>query len=88
MVDSITNFVGCVPVQSKSQRDLRVCKLLQFTQVLGHADYTYLGENAPAARQMQRLAVRARQALGLPTKDKNRAAYSRGNPLCETQFTE
>ena len=60
-----------------------VRELLQFTQTLGHAECTYLCDNEPAARQLQRMAVRARLALGLPTKDKNPAAYSHGNSLCE-----
>ena len=83
MVDSVTNYVGCVPVRAKSQTDLMVRELLQFTQTLGHAECTYLCDNEPAARQLQRMAVRARLALGLPTKDKNPAAYSHGNSLCE-----
>jgi hypothetical protein len=55
MVDSITNFVGCVQVRSKSQTDLTVRELLQFTQVLGHVECTYLCDNEPAALQVQRL---------------------------------
>ena len=83
MVDSVTNYVGCVPVKSKSQTDVMVRELLQFTQVLGQGECVYLCDNEPAARQLQKLAVRARQALGLPTRDKNPAAYSHGNSLCE-----
>ena len=60
-----------------------VRELLQFTQVLGHGECVYLCDSEPAARQLQKLAVRARQALGLPTRDKNPAAYSHGNSLCE-----
>ena len=86
MVDSVTNYVGCVPVKSKAQTDLMVRKLTQFTQVLGHAEVTYLCDNEPAARQVQKLVVRARQALALPTKDKNPAAYSHGNSLCENSI--
>ena len=83
MVDSVTNYVGCVPVRAKCQTDLMVRELLQFTQTLGHTECTYLCDNEPAARTLQRMAVRARLALGLPTKDKNPAAYSHGNSLCE-----
>ena len=42
MVDSVTYYVGCVPVRSKSQTDLMVRELLQFTQTFGHAECTYL----------------------------------------------
>ena len=40
LVDSVTNFVGCVPVRSKSQTDLTVREFLQCTQVFGHVGCT------------------------------------------------
>ena len=86
MVDSVTNFVGCVPVKSKAQTDLMVRELLQFTQILGHVECTYLCDNEPAALQIQKLVLRARKAMGLPTKDKSPAAYSHGNALCENSI--
>ena len=33
IVDSQTNYTGCVPVKAKSQFDLMVREILQFTQV-------------------------------------------------------
>jgi len=86
MVHSVTNFVGCVPVRPKSQTNLTVGELLQFTQVLGHVECTYLCDNEPAALQVHRLVVLARKAMGLPTKDKSPAAYSHGNALCENSI--
>ena len=63
-----------------------VRELLQFTQILGHVECTYLCDNEPAALQIQKLVVRARKAMGLPTKDKSPAAYSHGNALCENSI--
>lgn len=64
MVDSATNYVGCVPITSKAQFDLMTREVLQFTQVLGHAECVYLADNEPSIRQFQRQAVQARLALG------------------------
>eukprot|EP00435_Cladocopium_sp_Y103_P015276 s4186_g3.t1 len=83
MVDSQTNFTGCIPIKAKSQFDLMVREILQFTQVLGHVECVYLCDNEPSIKQVQQRAVRARLALGLPTRDKTPAAYSHGNSLCE-----
>ena len=65
MVDSVTNFVGCVPVKSKAQTDLMVRELLQFTQILGHVECTYLCDNEPAALQVQRLCGTCQKGHGL-----------------------
>ena len=67
----------------KSQFDLMVHVILQFTQVLGHGEVCYLCDNEPSIRQVQARAVRARLAQGLATHDKTPAAYSHGNSLCE-----
>lgn len=83
MVDSQTNYTGWVPVKAKSQFDLMVREILQFTQVLGHGEVCYLCDNEPSIRQVQARAVRARLAQGLATHDKTPAAYSHGNSLCE-----
>ena len=83
MVDSQTNYTGCVPVKAKSQFDLMVREILQFTQVLGHGEVCFLCDNEPSIRQVQARAVKARLAQGLSTHSKTPAAYSHGNSLCE-----
>ena len=83
MVDSQTNYTGCVPVKAKSQFDLMVREILQFTQVLGHGEVCFLCDNEPSIRQVQARAVKARLAQGLSTHAKTPAAYSHGNSLCE-----
>ena len=79
LVDSQTNFTGCIPIQAKSQFDLMAREILQFTQSLGHSECVYLCNNEPSIRQVQQRAVRARLALGLATRGKTPAAYSHGN---------
>ena len=78
-MDSQTNFTGCIPIQAKSQFDLMVREILQFTQSLGHSECVYLCNNEPSIRQVQQRAIRARLALGLATRGKTPAAYSHGN---------
>ena len=60
-----------------------VREIIQFTQVLGHAECNYLCDNEPSIRQVQERAVRARQSMGLATHSKTPAAYTHGNSLCE-----
>ena len=75
LVDSQTNFTGCLPIQAKSQFYLMVR--------VGHSECVYLCDNEPSIRQVQQRAVRARLALGLATRDKTPAACNHGNSLCE-----
>ena len=70
LVDSSTNYVGCVPIAKKNDFDIMVREILQFTQVLGHAECNYLCDNEPAILQVQKRAVAARMAMGLPTHAK------------------
>ena len=83
LVDSMTNFTGCVPISKKNDFDLMVREILQFTQVLGHSECTFLCDNEPAIMQVQKRAVHARQMMGLVTHSKTPAAYDHGNSLCE-----
>ena len=83
MVDSTTIYTGCVPIKGKNDFAVMVREILQFTQVLGHAECNYLCDNEPSIRQVQERAVRARQSMGLATRSKTPAAYSHGNSLCE-----
>ena len=53
LVDSQTNFTGCIRIQAKSQFDLVVKEILQFTQSLGHSECVYLCNNEPSIRQVQ-----------------------------------
>ena len=81
LVDSSSNYVGCVPIAKKNDFDIMVREILQFTQVLGHADCNYLCDNEPAILQVQKRAVAARMAMGLPTHAKTLAAYTHGNTI-------
>ena len=83
LVDSMTNFTGCVPVSKKNDFDLMVREILQFTQILGHSECTFLCDNEPAIIQVQKRAVNARQMMGLVTHSKTPAAYDHANSLCE-----
>jgi hypothetical protein len=83
MVDSSTNYNRYFPFQGKNDFAVMVREILQFTQVLGHAECNYLCDNEPSIRQVQERAVRARQFMGLATHSKTPAAYSHGNSLCE-----
>jgi hypothetical protein len=73
LVDSQTNFTGCLPIQAKSQFYLMVR--------VGHSECVYLCDNEPSIRQVQQRAVRARLALCLATRDKTPAACNHGNTL-------
>ena len=83
LVDSMTNFTGCVPISKKNDFDLMVREILQFTQILGHSECTFLCDNEPAIMQVQKRAVNARQMMGLVTHSKTPAAYDHANSLCE-----
>lgn len=87
-MDTQTNYTSRVPIQAKSQFDLMVREILQFTQVLGRSECVYLRDFEPSIRQVQQRAVRARLGFGLATRDKTPAAYSHGNSLCETTVGE
>ena len=67
LVGSMANFTGCVPISKKNDFDLMVREILQFTQVLGHSECTFLCDNEPAIMQVQKRAVPARQMMGLVT---------------------
>ena len=58
-------------------------EIIQFTHVLGHSECTYLCDNEPAIKEVQKRAVRARKSMGLATHDKTPAAYTHGNSLCK-----
>eukprot|EP00435_Cladocopium_sp_Y103_P063886 s153_g25.t1 len=83
LVDSSTNFAGCVPIATKHDLDLMIREILQFTQIMGNSECNYLCDNEPSILQVQKRAVNARTAMGLVTHSKTPAAYTHGNSLCE-----
>ena len=85
MVGSHIGYFGVVPVKSKNQTNLLAHEILAFSQVLGHHEVGYFGDNEPTVRQILRTLLNARHALGLrirvfTTKTKDPA----GNGLAET----
>ena len=86
MVCNQTGFISCVPLQSKNQLQLDVMnrELVQFIQMLGHSDVILHCDNEPAILQLQRLAARTRQGVGLKTHMTSSVAYDHaGNSLAE-----
>ena len=83
MVCSQTGYVACVPLQNKNQLDLMNRELVQFVQRLGHSECNLRCDNEPAILQLQRLATRTRQSMGLKTKMTSSVAYDHGNALAE-----
>ena len=83
LVDSSTNFTGCVPISKKNDFDVMVREIIQFSQTLGHGECNFLCDNEPSIMQVQKKAVQARRAMGLMTHSKTPAAYTHGNSLCE-----
>ena len=83
MVCSQTSYVACVPLQGKSQLDLTNRELVQFTQRLGHSEVIFRCDNEPAILQLQRLATKTRQAMGLKTRMTSSVAYDHGNASAE-----
>ena len=59
-------------------------ELLAFTQILGHEAVQYYCDNEPTARQIVRLLVASRTAMGLKTTMRTTKLYdSAGNSLAE-----
>lgn len=58
-------------------------ELVQFIQRLGHSDVALRCDNEPAILQLQRLATKTRQSMGLKTRMDNSVAYDHGNSLAE-----
>ena len=74
------------PVRHKNQFDLMVRELLAFSQLLGHTDLTYMCDNEPSIKQLLRMTVNARLAMGLPTRATTPPAYDHGNSLVENSI--
>ena len=87
MVCSQTSYVACVPLQGKSQLDLINRELVQFAQRLGHGEVIFRCDNEPAILQLQRLATKTRQAMGLKTRMTSSVAYDHGNALAENAIS-
>eukprot|EP00435_Cladocopium_sp_Y103_P044674 s1582_g12.t1 len=83
IVCSQTGYTACVPLQHKNQLDLMNRELVQFVQRLGHSECNLRCDNEPAILQLQRLATRTRQSMGLKTKMSSSVAYDHGNSLAE-----
>ena len=58
-------------------------ELVQFAQRLGHSELIFRCDNEPAILQLQRLATKTRQAMGLKTRMTSSVAYGHGNALVE-----
>ena len=73
-----------LPLKSKNQMNLITHELLAFTQTLGHEAVQYYCDNEPTARQIVRLLVSSRTAMGLKTTMRTTKLYdSAGNSLAE-----
>ena len=83
LVDFSTNYTGCMPIRGRNYFYVMVKEIIQFTHVLGHSGCTYLCDNEPAIKEVQKRAVRANKSMGPATHDKTLAAYTHGNTLCE-----
>ena len=83
MVCSQTGYIHCTPIKHKNQFDLMARELITFSQLLGHTDLTFMADNEPTMRQLMRMAVNRRLAMGLPTRSTTPPAYSHGNSLVE-----
>ncbi|CAE7202183.1 GIP [Symbiodinium sp. CCMP2592] len=70
MVDEHTNFVQCVPVESKSAEHVRVAvdEAVKMASLLGHTNLTLRGDSEPAMKAFMAAIVQARTRLGLATK--------------------
>ena len=86
MVCSQTGYMHVTPVRHKNQFDLMVRELLAFSQLLGHTDITYMCDNEPSIKQLLRMTVNARLAMGLPTRATTPPAYDHGNSLVENSI--
>ena len=83
-VCSETGSLLGLPLKSKNQMNLITHELLAFTQVLGHEAVQYYCDNEPTARQIVRLLVSSRTAMGLKTTMRATKLYdSAGNSLAE-----
>ena len=75
---------SALPLKSKNQMSLITYELMAFTQVLGHGEVQYYADNEPTSRQILRLLVAARSAIGLKTIVRTTKIYdSAGNSLVE-----
>ena len=54
LVDSSTNFTGCVPISKKNDFDVMVREILQFSQTLGHGECNFFCDNEPSIMQVQK----------------------------------
>ena len=70
MVDEQTNFVQCVPVESKSLEHVRTAveEAVKMASSLGHVDLTLKADSEPAMKAFVKAVVDARTRLGLATK--------------------
>lgn len=76
-----------LPLKSKNQMSLITHELMAFTKVLGHGEVQYYADNEPTLRQILRLLVAARSAIGLRTTMRTTKMYdSAGNSLVENSI--
>lgn len=83
IVGSATGFISCVPLQSKNQLDHMSREPVQFIQRLGYNEVILHCDNEPSILQLQRLATKTRQSMGLKTRMSSSVAYDHGNSLAE-----
>lgn len=67
-VGSQAGAVGCVPLRGKGQIKLATLEVVVFTQGLGYHSACFYTNNEPAVRKILRALLKARHALGLPTR--------------------
>ena len=60
---------------------------MQFAHRLGHGEVIFRCDNEPAILQLQRLATKTRQAMGLKTRMTSSVAYDHGNALAENAIS-
>ena len=70
MVDEQTNFVSCVPVESKATDHLRVAvdELVKMATLLGHTNLTIRGDSEPAIKSFLQVVSSSRTRMGVATK--------------------
>ena len=83
MIDSHTSYVHACPLRTKGSFHMMTRELIQFTQRLGHSEVVFACDNESTMRQLLRMAVHTRQAMGLPTRSNTPPAYSHKNGLVE-----
>ena len=65
---SQTGYFGVVPIQGKGQIIYMTHEVLSFVQSLGYVEVGFYGDNEPTIRQILKIIITLRHALGLKTR--------------------